>query len=80
MTTSRGSAGEEIRFPVGECFSRIRGRKNVERTEFRITAPVSSSHRFNLFFPGLKSVYLSELSTVFQVASDEDYLIEFLVS
>ncbi|MCK7611361.1 hypothetical protein [Roseibium sediminicola] len=48
-TTSRGNPGEDIHFPVGECLTRIRGRKKDEKTEFSITRPESSSYSFKLF-------------------------------
>lgn len=57
MRTSRGSLGEVIHLPVGECLTRILGRKNVEKTELSISAPGSRGHSFKLFRPGLKNVY-----------------------
>jgi hypothetical protein len=57
MTTSRGNPGEEIHFPLGECLTRIRGRKKDEKTELSINWPESSSYSFKLFGSGLKSVY-----------------------
>ncbi|WP_460087922.1 cadherin repeat domain-containing protein, partial [Roseibium sp. LAB1] len=57
--TSRGSPGEEIHFPVGECRILKRGKKNDEITDFSICGPESCTYSLKLCRSGLKSVYLT---------------------